>query len=243
MRLIVTRPDPDAAPLIAALENAGIATLHQPVFTIRFRQEELPDLSGCQAIIVTSRNGVRALTRVRAEAGAFSLPVFAVGDSSAALAREAGFGTVYSADGDVHDLAVLIRHRLKPDDGWLLHAAGSRVARDLGGVLADEGYRVHREVLYRAEAAGHLDNTCRTALAEGKADGAVFYSPRSAVTFASLVQAAGLSAACARMTAFCLSQAVADAFAGLRWQRVITASRPRQDALMEKIFAYRQQKD
>ncbi len=243
MRLIVTRPDPDAAPLIAALERAGIATLHQPVFIIRFRQEGLPDLSGCQAIIVTSRNGVRALTRARAEADVFSLPVFAVGDSSAALAREAGFGTVYSADGDVHDLTALIRRHLKPGDDWLLHAAGSRVARDLGGLLADEGYTVRREVLYRAEAADRLNDSCRAALAEGKAEGVVFYSPRSAVTFASLVQAADLSAACARMTAFCLSPAVAGAFAGLYWQRVITASRPRQDALMEKIFAYRQQKD
>ncbi len=243
MRLIVTRPDPDAAPLIAALEAAGIATLHQPVFAIRFRKAQLPDLSGCQALVVTSRNGVRALAASGGGSDLHSLPLFAVGDSSAALAREAGFADVRSADGDVHDLAALIRKSLNPAAGWLLHAAGSRVARDLGGLLGEDGYAVRREILYRAEAVRRLNDGCRTALGEGKADGAVFYSPRSAITFASLVEEAGLSAACASMTAFCLSAAVADAFAGLCWRQVIVAPHPRQDALVDEIFAFRQQKD
>lgn len=243
MRLIVTRPDPDAAPLIAALESAGIATLHQPVFSIRFRKTRLPELSGCQALVVTSRNGVRALAAIGGHSGLYSLPVFAVGDSSAALAREAGFADVRSADGDVNDLAALIRNSLDPAAGWLLHAAGSKVARDLGGLLAGDGYTVHREILYRAEAVRRLNDACRTALGEGKADGAVFYSPRSAITFASLVEEAGLSAVCRAMTAFCLSAAVAGAFAGLCWRQVIVSPQPRQDALMNEIFAFRQQKD
>jgi uroporphyrinogen-III synthase len=122
MRVLVTRPEADAAALVAALEARGHEALAQPLLTIEPAVPEPPlDLAGVQALLFTSANGVRAFADVSQERG---LPVFAVGDASAEAARAARFAKVESASGDVEDLARLVKDRLDPGAGPLLHGAG-----------------------------------------------------------------------------------------------------------------------
>jgi uroporphyrinogen-III synthase len=106
VKALVTRPSEDAAPLARALASRGIEALIAPLLTIvpvpNAAQALADALVGAQALLVTSANGARHL------AGASTrreLPVFAVGDASAAAARLAGFRAVASAGGDVADLA------------------------------------------------------------------------------------------------------------------------------------------
>jgi uroporphyrinogen-III synthase len=85
MRVLVTRPQPDA------LETANmlIARGHQPIVAplVRVNYHDGPeiDLSGVQAILATSANGVRALSRRLARR---DLPVFAVGPKTAHTATD-----------------------------------------------------------------------------------------------------------------------------------------------------------
>src|SRR4051812_16935975 len=90
------------------------------------------DLTNVQAVLFTSANGVRAFAAAERRR---DIPAFAVGEATAAAARLAGFTTVDTAGGDVAALADLVRERLTPARGALLHAAGSAVAGDLSGVL------------------------------------------------------------------------------------------------------------
>src|SRR6185437_1733472 len=103
--------------------------------------------------------------------------VFAVGDASAAAARLAEFRSVASAGGDVADLAALVAARLSPQQGALVHIAGSEVAGDLAGTLGRAGFSLRRAVLYEARAATALPDEAAAALRQGALDVALFSLP------------------------------------------------------------------
>src|SRR6267378_1808470 len=88
LRALVTRPRAVAESLADALAARGIAAIIEPLLQIHYRSGPEPDFAGVQAILCTSANGVRALARLTAER---ALPLFAVGDTSAARARDDGF--------------------------------------------------------------------------------------------------------------------------------------------------------
>ena len=233
MRVINTRPASDAAPLTRALTDMGHAVIAAPLLEVRLRSGAEPlDLDRVQAVLATSANGVRAF----AEASEIrNLPLFAVGDASARVARELGFAGVTSAAGDVETLAAAVVEALDPADGILLHIAGTEVAGDLAGALTAANFEVRRVTLYEARAAESLPNGCAAALARGDADAVVFFSPRTARTFVRLAGDAGLADACQMLNAYCLSPAVAVEIDGLTWRGVHVAARPDQDSLLECV--------
>lgn len=232
MRLLLTRPREDAEPLAAELRRAGHEVLIEPMLEIRPLPDARLDLGGVQAALLTSANGARALAAATARR---DLPVCAVGDATARAARSAGFADVASADGDVGALAALVRARLDPAAGRLLHVAGSAVAGDLSGALADAGFAVDRAVLYEARKAAALSPACRAALKDGRLDAALFFSPRSAAAFVRLADTAGLAGACRRLSALCLSRAVADAAGVVPWRGISVAIRPTQADLLDLL--------
>ena len=234
MRLLITRPEPDAGRLARTLEADGHAVLVEPMLSISNRDTPPLDLSQVQAILLTSANGVRALAANTAERG---VPVLCVGQATAEAARALGFASVKSADGDVATLADAAMGACSPEAGTLLHVAGSTVAGDLSGRLESAGYSVRREVLYDADVAPSLSPRTRSAIKEGKIDAVLLYSPRSAARFAELVRGASLDEACRNIDALCLSRAVGDALGALSLRRILVAPRPEQDALLDLIGA------
>ena len=234
MRILVTRPRDDADDLVAALTARGHEVLREPLLTITPREPVDWPLGHerAQALLVTSANGVRAFARADPRR---DLPVYAVGAASAAAADGLGFRAVVSADGNVDDLAALVRRRLDPAGGPLLHPAAAKPAGDLKGALAAKGFDVLRAVLYDARPAEALSPESTRAVNEGSIDAVTLFSPRTASAFASLIAAAGLAPACSRIVALCLSPAVAAEIAGLAWRRVLVAARPEQAALLAAL--------
>ncbi len=150
LRVLVTRPRGEAELFAVALAMRGHDAILAPLIEIALIEDVSVDLSGVQGVLFTSANGVRAFAHAVPDRG---LPAFCVGNATANAARAAGFAKVESASGDVETLAALVRERLKPADGALVHAAGTVVAGDLGGSLEAAGFEVCRVRLYRAEIA------------------------------------------------------------------------------------------
>jgi len=232
MRLLITRPEQDAEPLAKALAARGVGSLIESLLTVADVAGPAPDLAGVQALLITSANGVRAFAR---KSDARDLPLFAVGDASAAAARQLGFTSVKSAAGDVAALARLVAAELDPRQGALLHVAGGKIAGDLAGDVKRAGFACRRHVLYEARPAEALSAATRAALDAGAVDGVLLFSPRTASTFARLITEAGVAGACRRLDAYCLSQAVADMVSALAWRRVVVASAPNQESLLDAI--------
>lgn len=229
MRLIVTRPRAESEVLARRLQALGHQVLIEPMLTIVPMADASLNLDDAAALLLTSANGVRALARHSLRR---TLPVLAVGPATAAAATALGFTDVAAAGGDVAALADLVRQRLAPQDGVLVHVAGSAVAGDLAGDLGADGYEVRRAVLYGAETAARLSAPCRAALTAGEIDGVLFFSPRSAATFVKLLLRDGLEEVCREVDLYGLSAAVAEAGAMVRWRRQIIAAKPRQDDLL-----------
>ncbi|MDP6020303.1 MAG: uroporphyrinogen-III synthase [Alphaproteobacteria bacterium] len=229
MHLIVTRPRSESETLAEQLRSRGHQVLIEPMLTIQAIKDADLDLADAAALLLTSANGVRALAQTTARR---DLPVLAVGAATAVAAQEAGFADVAAAGGDVVALAALVRQRLRPDVGVLVHVAGSAVAGDLAGDLGRDGYQVRRSVLYGAETITQLSAPCRAALAAGEIDGVLFFSPRSAATFVKLLLCDGLGELCRDVDLYGLSAAVGEAGAKVPWRRQNIAIMPRQDELL-----------
>ncbi|MHC8508777.1 MAG: uroporphyrinogen-III synthase [Rhodospirillales bacterium] len=239
----MTRPAEDAAQPTAELESRGHTVIQAPMLEIVFLDGPPVDLRRYQGVLATSANGVRALIRRTA---ARDRPLYAVGDSTAEEARRAGFTQIQSAEGDVHALAAMVLP-LNPLAGPFLHAAGTAVAGDLAAVLGRANHTVERVRLYEARPIKALPKAAQKALKEGRADGVLIYSPRTAAAFVRAAQASGLTGgltgaltgglagALAGADLFALSPAVAEACAGLPWRAVRTAPRPTGAAMLALV--------
>ena len=231
-RALVTRPRAEAAGLAQALAERGIEAIVEPLLDIRYRDGPVPDLAGVQAILCTSANGVRAFARLSSDRETL---LFAVGDATSARARTEGFSLVESAGGNVEDLARLVRERLRPQNGSLLHIAGSDVAGDLAGMLRDHGFMIDRAVLYEARPAAALSAATVGPLGAHIVDFALFFSPRTAAIFLSLADRVELSAALRTVTAVSISPAADAALGAAVFRARHIAEAPTQPALLSAL--------
>src|SRR6516162_9188688 len=234
LQALVTRPREEAQRLAAALAERGVGAVVEPMMEVRNRVAATLDLTTVQAILCTSANGVRALARATGERG---LPLFAVGEATAARARAEGFTVVASAGGAATDLARLAAARLQPHDGPLLHVAGNVVAGDLVGALRSHDFLIERKVLYEARPVEALSASTVHALRCGAIDFALFFSPRTAAIFVKLAKSAGVAACCRTITAVSISATADAVLADLPWRGRRVAERPIQSALLDTLDA------
>lgn len=234
MRLLLTRPEPgpEADPLQHALLARGHRILHAPLLSI-VPTGGLPPLDGVQALIATSRNGLRALSALPDTA--LALPLFAVGPATAALGRELGFTRVIEGTAGARELVELIQSHASPSAGPLVHLSGDTTAFDLKSALEGLGFQVSQEVVYQTRAVPHLDPAAATAIRDKLLDGVVLMSPRTARIYAEIVASAGLAAAVRPLIHFCLSNAVAAGLAPLDLARVVVASLPNSQEMLAQI--------
>jgi uroporphyrinogen-III synthase len=238
MRLLVTRPEPDALRLRALLEAAGHEATVEPLLSVSFENADAVDLEGAQALIATSRNALRALKALgagRVPAEARLLPLFAVGRATAAEARALGFETVVTGAGTAAELVAHIASVLEPAAGVLVHLAGDTLAHDLAGELEAHGFRVRQPVLYRMRPAATFTDTAVEDLATHTIDGIILMSPRTAAVYARLVARHGLTAAVRTLPHFCLSEAIARRLEPLGPVPTRIAAAPRLEELLALI--------
>jgi uroporphyrinogen-III synthase len=219
VRVAITRAQPDAERTAARVRAYGAEPVLAPLLTIIPRGFDT-DCAGVQALMFTSANGVRAFAAASHERAVAALTV---GEATAEAARGAGFSDVRSAQGDSSALAALALATLDPGGGRIVHVSGADIAGDLVAPLARAGFEAERRIAYSAEAAGELP-----CVFDDRLDMVLFHSARAGDIFARL----GAPGA-ARLTAVCLSQAVADAAQNppkgrITWKKIIVAPAPRE---------------
>ncbi|KZB52543.1 uroporphyrinogen-III synthase [Thalassospira xiamenensis] len=231
--ILNTRPETDSQELEAALLARGYRLLSAPMLRIEFPPHaDGLDLVGVQALIFTSANGVRAFAK---QCDARHYPVLCVGDATARMARQAGFGDIRSADGDIEDLARLIGNQIDPAKGDLFHPAARKVAGDLGSLLQDRGFNIRRQTVYDAIPSDHLPDDVITAISAHHVDAVLFFSPRTAISFVKLIERYKLEKDLVGTSAICLSEAVKDRLGVLTWHKTEVAKHPTQEYLLSAL--------
>jgi len=235
MRILVTRPKPDAARQAERLRKLG----HEPVLAPLLRIETIRgarlDLDGIAALIATSRNAVRALTAHPQRDKAVRLPLFAVGEATANAASELGFSDITTGPGTGEELAAVIVERSK-GGATVLHISGDTAAFDLKAALAARGLKVRQPVLYRSVPARALPSAVIAAIKDGSLDGVILMSPRTGATYSNLVAKHGLEGRVSQVICYCLSQAVAQTVEPLG-ARLVVAAHPREEDVLALLAA------
>ncbi len=233
VRLLLTRPQPDAARTAVALRTLGHEPTVAPLFEIEILSNADLSAGSWRAFLVTSANALRGLAGPAHRVEVRHVPVFTVGDRTAQAVRDAGFTAVTSAGGDVNDLADLVAARLNPP-ARLLYLTGEDRSGDLAGTLRARGFVVDMVVVYRAVVAETLPAQAAAALTSG-IDGVLHYSRRSAETYVSAARAAGLLASALKPIHFCLSAQVAEPLAQAGASAIRIAPRPVETDLIGLI--------
>jgi uroporphyrinogen-III synthase len=235
VRLLLTRPEPDAQRTAAALRARGHAVVIAPLMRIEAVADARIGAGPWAAILITSANAAQAIAMHERREALRNVPVFAVGDRSAQAMRAAGFAEVASADGSVRDLARLVAQRMTPGAS-LLYLAGEERSGDLAGELRGQNFAVHTAVVYRAVAAAVLPPAAADALAVG-IDGVLHFSRRSAEAYVNAARGAGLLASALKPKHFCLSAQIAEPLARAGAAVIRIAPRPVEAALIELLVS------
>lgn len=206
-RVLVLRPEPGATATVERARERGLDALAVPLFEIEPVAWDPPEMSGFDALLLTSANAVRhggdGLRKLR------GLPAYAVGSATADVAREAGFDIVASGEAGVDRLLQSINPHLR-----LLHLCGED-RKDLSGAPQP----VMSIPVYRTRERQGTD------LSLTKGAVALIHSPRAGRRFSELVSER------ASISIVAISPAAAEAV-GTGWEAVDSAETPSDEALL-----------
>ncbi len=234
MRLLVTRPQPEANALADELRQLGHDPVLQPLIefhSLRFDPEILGTATG---LIITSGNGIRALQESADARVYLRLPLFCVGEETARRARAAGFGSIAAVAETAQDLASGIPLSVEPDSR-LVHVSAADRSFDLEAALSPAGLSPVTVLAYEMRARAALDPWLTGELERDKIAGVILMSARTAQIFVSLCRGHGLSDRVRGLHYFCISASVASKVKPLRVQFVHVAGKPNRKALLELL--------
>ena len=239
MAVLVTRPHPDSEISAEALRGRGFEVLLAPM--LRFEPVAFLDDAEVDygAVIATSANALRAIEPQLAVSRLTKLPLFAVGERTASLARKAGFSTVIVAQGDAAGLRDLVlesvRARALKKASVLLYLAGADLSRDLAGELGERGFSVVTQTTYRMIPVASLPRAVCDAFAGKAVEAVLHYSRRSARAFLEAVRADGVEISALAIPHCCISPAVATILRDAGANQVMVAASPDEKALFEAL--------
>jgi uroporphyrinogen-III synthase len=200
--LVILRPEPGSSRSAARAKALGLEVVQISLFAVVPMEWEAPDPGAFDAIILTSANAVRhggeEILKLK------SLPVHAIGEATAAMARAAGFTVASVGEGGSRAMNL-------PQGQRLLHLTGTdHLAFPSTTDIAVYEARIADD----PEGIAQL-NDCVIAV----------HSPRAGVRLAELVEDR------TRITIAAISEAAATT-CGPGWQEVRTAAEPNDIALL-----------
>jgi uroporphyrinogen-III synthase len=204
-KLLLLRPEPGLSASAERAGELGLEVIACPLFRATAVEWRAPDPADYDALLLTSANAVRLggpeLAKLQ------DLPVHAVGEATAAAAREAGFRVESIGGGNAVDLLAGL-----PRSERLLHVAGED-HRNIGDRPID------RRIVYRSAV---IIDPQLPAL-QGVV--AAVHSPRAGQRLAELARSR-------KTTAIAAISAAAAAACGTGWERVEVSGEPNDNSLL-----------
>ncbi|MFZ1107918.1 MAG: uroporphyrinogen-III synthase [Rhodomicrobium sp.] len=236
MRLLVTRPEPDASAFADELRSLGHEPVLQPLLEFRVLDFDAGQLRAAGAFIVTSGASLRALSERGCLEGLAGKPLYCVGEETARKALSAGFKTVLAIAETAEDLAGKIAASWRKD-APIVHIMGEHMAFDIAGALAREGFPVQSVTVYSMEACAEFRPSAGAMMEAGRIDGVILMSPRTAEIYVSLCHTHGRLRCAKTLSYFCLSANVAAKLSSLEPDRVLISRKPNKQALLDLLCA------
>jgi uroporphyrinogen-III synthase len=234
MRLLVTRPEPDASLTANELHDLGHEAVLQPLLEFRGLDFDASTLKIATALIVTSGNALRALQEKLNIGDVAHIPLFCAGEETGRRALQAGFRSIAATACNAEELASKIVHAA-PKDSKLIHVTGEHQAFDLAGSLAGGGLSLCTLNVYTMIARAAFEPRLLDQFKSSRIGGVILMSPRTADVFTALCQAHGLADYVKAVRYFCLSETVARKLDPLEPAYLHVAKIPNRRALLELV--------
>lgn len=226
-RVLVTRAEPGASETAARLVEMGLMPLIAPALAIEVYAAQpgwMPRAN--ERVIFTSANGVRAYF----EAG-FPVKVDAmcVGPATTQAATEAGFQTIWNADGNSDSLVEKLVTEFDPSEGGWVHYANDAAAGEVRRRLEEAGFPARFVPLYGALQTQRPDALDQ--LIAG--DVILLHSAKAAEAVRGWLEAALIATGQLKLVS--VSERAAEPLNHLKWHCVSCAANPNEKKLMEAL--------
>lgn len=246
MRVVVTRPMRSGQKTATLLRERGhepiLLPLTEAVHKAQAAREALarqPD-----ALAVTSAEALRALDTSGIDlSGHLDRSVFAVGAATARAARECGFKTVITGEGDGAALARLVKTTLTPDTQALsakspaahvLYLAGRPREGGFETTLATSAITLDVAEIYEMQPV-LWERPALQAMLDIPPDAVLLYSRETARIFFDLVQAHDLAPLLHTSRFICISEKVLDVVPTPHRSRACASTTPSEYAMLQLL--------
>lgn len=231
--MLVTRPQPAAEATAVRLIDAGFKPVILPLTRIVPLPYEMDSSHEYDAVAITSANAIHHTRREDLQSVA-DRPLYAVGERSAEVAGEAGFGDVlFAEEGNAEGLVELILEQPNRLHSILYLTGRPRTGR-LEIALETAGIKVTIEEVYAAEPMHYDRAAFRSALMGHETLSVMIYSVHAARILAEQAKAYDIAIARSDIR-FCVISAPAGAPLEALSANVMVAERPHEDAMFELL--------
>ena len=232
MKILITRPEPDASDLALKLVSRGYQVLTAPIVDIVQYKDTLINLERISAVITSSKNGIRALANASNDR---STCLYVVGKGSKEEAERIGYKNINVGPGDAKGLCDLVCKQLSPSDDDLLCASGMHQSFDMHKYLISKNFSITKVVLYEVKAKKNFPIKIIRAMKNKEIDALLFYSPRVAELFVKFLKEKNLVKQACNFDVICISKKVAKKIENIGWQRVLIAESPDQSSIFSLL--------
>jgi uroporphyrinogen-III synthase len=208
--LTILRPEPGASASVAAAKALGLQAMSLALFAVEPLDWDLPLSSEYDGLLLTSANAVRFGGKNVGQLR--GLKVFAVGEATAQVARDAGFDIAAAGSAGVDRLLASIETEQR-----LLHLCGEHRTD-----TANVQHHIVAIPVYRSAELPPPDGIEQTEVA-------AIHSPRAARRFGEIIDQLGLDRS--KVSIAAISKA-AGASAGVGWRDVAVAKVPEDSSLL-----------
>lgn len=220
-RVLITRPLEDTQAIVETLQSKEIEVSLYPLFKVTFLPA--PPIKDPQALLITSKNALRAL---EGKNELTKVPLLTVGDETAEYARRMGFTSVKSAGGTSKDLLSLALKTYNPTEGSLWYLSGKKIKEDIASSLNAQGVQAEHAIVYDIQDPHEIPSGLREELKADKITHILFFSPRTARVIGGFLREGSFHEALSKVSSLCLSQDVAKEISNMPWKDLWISPRP-----------------
>nr|WP_276562517.1 uroporphyrinogen-III synthase [Hoeflea prorocentri] len=235
---MVTRPEPGASSTAERLRNLGYEPVLMPLTRIVDMPADLSELADAPAFAATSASAIRSWRARGIEAEYLHRPFYAVGERTAAVARDCGFEIVSAGGGDGADLGRLVDDDVRSgklrlsEQAPLIYLAGAVRHGGFESQLLERNIP-HRTVeIYKIGKISYSTDYILEALSTGGQSAVLLYSRVAADCFFRLIDTSANYNNLKNISFLCMSDNVLDAVPENVRPKAIVSAAPDEKSLL-----------
>jgi uroporphyrinogen-III synthase len=204
--VLVTRTINQAQELVQTLENQGITTFVEPLFSVEKIEVKTQFTQEISAIIITSSNAASGIISLNLPK---TIKIFAVGKKTAQKLSELGFSNIiFPQENSAAALLKLITENHKDKTGLILYLHGSIITLDFEKELKDSGFNVKKLLTYKTHEIANFSPQLLKFLQQNNFDHILFFSQNGVKIFFNLAKKHNMLEYFTRTRLVCLSQRI-----------------------------------